>query len=536
MKRVFHLSALLGLLLLSPGLANAQPVADYRDVTEMNQAIDALNGALDGRVRVERFGRSEEGRVTKMLRLRQMGAPGTLTIVRPKPVLLVECAMHSREWAAAETCMKMVEDFVALYPLSGLIGAFAPQSPLGRLPQILDKVDVLVIPMVNPDGRVFDDADGGNPFEYSAGIGWRKNRGIYPCAATGADETGIDLSRNFSVGWDDGDANRTCSDRKYRGPEPFAAKENRLMRKLVNNELIGQSYSVHGNGQSLNRTLSPGFNSAEVQSLVDQYNAAATHPDLIVGNGAGGGGNGQFTAWASGTSDTPGAPDEGTRRGINAYLMELPIRNYNASVYRLNLPGSQHGFRPTSAAFLEDMRAPMLAAFIQMMTQAAEPWRAMDPATGAAFACTGTGCRSDMALVGSRILSTPGDFVLATGRGALRMSNNPDPHEFLRPGRYTPQVGVQNASQDGASLTRTVRFSLERRLTGSTGNWTIMLFQPSDGPASRSLTLMPGEIEFITGPRITVSDGYEYRLTIRLDGTDDENRNDRHVFRFRGHN
>lgn len=536
-----HILSLLSLTLLlgfltPPDPARAQGVADYRDVVEMNAAIDALNGALDGRVRVERIGRSEEGRDIKMLRLRQVGPRGTITLLRPKPALLVECAMHAREWASAETCMRMVEDFVALYPLAPVLSALAPNSQLARLPALLDRVDVLVVPMVNPDGRVFDDTDGGNPFEYGPGIGWRKNRGIYPCAATGADEVGIDLSRNFSVGWDDGDAIRTCSDRKYRGPEPFAAKENRVMRRLVHNELVAQSYSVHGNGQSLNRTLSPGFASAEVQTLVDLYNNAAVHPDLVVGNGAGGGGNGQFTSWASGTSDNPGAPDEGTRRGINAYLMELPVRAYNGSVYRLNQPGRQHGFRPTSAAFLEDMRAPMLATFLQMINQASEPWRVLDPFTGAAPACSGSGCRSDMALVGSRIVHAPGNFVHQTRTGALRMSNAPDPHEYLRPSRYAPMAGVQNASQSGGSLTRTVRFSVSRRPTGNSGGWTTLLFQPSDGPTHRSVTLAPGDISFVSGPRFSVLDGYEYRVTIFLDGVDDEARNDRHVYRFRGHN
>ena len=522
---------LLMALFLVAHQTRAQTVADYRDVTEMTQAIDALDGALDGRVRVFTAGRSEQGREIKVIHLRQRQS-GQLQRIRAKPAYLVECAMHAREWAAAEICMRMVEDFVDLYRVQPLLEALNISGPNTGLSDILDAVDIYVIPMVNPDGRAFDDQNGGDPFQFGPGSGWRKNRGEYPCISPPGQQTGIDLARNFSNGWDGRDASRVCADRKYRGPHPFAAKENRVLRKLVNNLLIGQSLSVHGNTQGFDRLAAPAFNSVPVQNFLTQYNALAT-PGLILGNGPGGGGNGQFPAWALNTADTAGQPDEGTRRGINAYMVELPVNNYAASPYRLNRPGTQNGFRPTNPTFFRDMRGPMLAGFLYMARQAANPWRPIDPITFAPAPCSGSACNSDFALVGSKIVAASSSgLVLGTRDGALRMSNTPDPHEYLRAGQYAPQVLVQNASLSGGATSRTVRFRLDR-LNGPLGSSTQMI--PLNGSTSRTVTLAPGESRLISGPAMPIRNGNEYRWTITLTGSDRVSLNDSHVFRFRAH-
>ena len=55
-------------------------------------------------------------------------------------------------------------------------------------------MDILLVPLANPDGRFFSQLAPGN-------VGWRKNRAPRP--AGGADDTvGVDLNRNFDIAWD----------------------------------------------------------------------------------------------------------------------------------------------------------------------------------------------------------------------------------------------------------------------------------------------------------------------------------------------
>ncbi len=100
------------------------------------------------------------------------------------------------------------------------------------------------VPMVNPDGYVFNETNDPN-----GGGMWRKNRRpIDDCF-------GVDLNRNYSYGWglNPGSSDNPCSD-LYRGPEPFSEPETQATRALMEQAQPSIAFSMHTFGDKF---LSP---------------------------------------------------------------------------------------------------------------------------------------------------------------------------------------------------------------------------------------------------------------------------------------
>lgn len=247
-----------------------------------------------------------------------------------------------------------------------------------RISDILDHVDIWVIPLVNPDGRDMDDQDGGNPEEFwtTSGIGqedwhpsttndntgWRPNAQPVSCSGFGFDYDmglGIDVNRAFSTDWWNETCGRCsehfdCGDNKYHGEFPFQAEEASVLRRFVNNHMISMSLSVHSYDSTVGAQTG---DSRVLDNFMDAWNNAAPPALELLARNGGGSGVGQFTAWLSqptmghcvggdraskecdpdvavsdptyGCPGTPNGacvtgPDQGTARGVVALLLELP--------------------------------------------------------------------------------------------------------------------------------------------------------------------------------------------------------------------
>ena len=132
-----------------------------------------------------------------------------------KPDVLITCGTHPREWATSESCLAFIDHMVK--------GAYSP-LPDPEVTELLESLEIWVVPFVSPGGRYYDDDRLGD----SAGNGWgdpdvnaawRKNRqwfDVFDCAsdwgtrdfsgkcdtATLGSHYGINVARNFSAGWD----------------------------------------------------------------------------------------------------------------------------------------------------------------------------------------------------------------------------------------------------------------------------------------------------------------------------------------------
>lgn len=126
---------------------------------------------------------------------------------------------HAREWIAAE---------MALYLAERLLVEAGTHDEVRR---DLDRVQVWVIPVTNPEGFAFTqrppDPAVTDPFQQPRM--WRKNR-----RDNGDGTFGVDLNRNWGYAWGGDGASGSTYSELYRGPVPFSEPENIALRDFLN--------------------------------------------------------------------------------------------------------------------------------------------------------------------------------------------------------------------------------------------------------------------------------------------------------------
>jgi murein tripeptide amidase MpaA len=142
-----------------------------------------------------------------------------IEIGRGDTAIAIDGGHHAREWISVMTPTCIADRLVR-----GDTG-----DP--RIHRILDRVRFAIVPIVNPDG-----------YEYSRTVDrtWRKNRrGGY----------GVDLSRNYSVGWGTAGSSGDTSSPNYRGASPFSEPETRAIRNLFDTRAFAAHVDFHSYSQ-----------------------------------------------------------------------------------------------------------------------------------------------------------------------------------------------------------------------------------------------------------------------------------------------
>jgi murein tripeptide amidase MpaA len=144
----------------------------------------------------------------KVLKLTNVATPG------PKPKLIINAAIHAREYTTAELVTRFGEYLVQNY------GKNADAT------WILDNQEVHLVLHANPDGRKHAEA----------GQFWRKN--THPVGCGDPNNWGIDLNRNYPFNWGccNGSSGSGCSE-TYRGPSAASEPETQAVRNYVQSEL-----------------------------------------------------------------------------------------------------------------------------------------------------------------------------------------------------------------------------------------------------------------------------------------------------------
>jgi hypothetical protein len=88
-----------------------------------------------------------------------------------------------------------------------------------------------IVPVVNPDGY---------QYSWSDKRYWRKNR---------RNGVGVDLNRNFSVGWGGDGSSKSERSEVYRGPYAFSEPESAALRDLALREKVKLHVDFHTYGQ-----------------------------------------------------------------------------------------------------------------------------------------------------------------------------------------------------------------------------------------------------------------------------------------------
>jgi murein tripeptide amidase MpaA len=175
---------------------------NYMNLTQVYDYLNTLVSLQPTLASTFVAGRSIQNRDIKGIAIR---APGT----GRRPGVLFHGGQHAREWITVP---------VALYVADQLIRRYGTDPYITSL---VNRFEWYIIPVMNPDGYVYT---------WNTDRLWRKNRrnnggGIY----------GVDLNRNWGVGWGGPGSSGTPSDETYRGTAPFSEPETRAIRDFILN-------------------------------------------------------------------------------------------------------------------------------------------------------------------------------------------------------------------------------------------------------------------------------------------------------------
>lgn len=178
---------------------------NYADYTGVSNYVNTLVSTYPGFVTRISLGNSVEGRDIFGMRVTSPVPP--IGGVR-KPVVVLNSLQHAREWITVTSNLYMTTELLSKYNTDA-----AAKS-------ILDEYELVIIPISNPDGY---------NHTWTNNRLWRKNRRV-----TGTNTRGIDLNRNWSVGWglSSGSSGSLSSD-TYRGPSPFSEPETQALRNYM---------------------------------------------------------------------------------------------------------------------------------------------------------------------------------------------------------------------------------------------------------------------------------------------------------------
>jgi len=199
-------------------VAAAEPAgyAYFHTHAESEAVIDAAVANHPSIAQKFSIGRSYQGREIWGIKLTANVAAGS----QGRPEVVIDGLIHARERASSELAIYMIELLAENYGVNTALGR--------RVTAILDTRVVFVIPILNPDGAIYD-------FKGGAFHKWRKNRQPIP----GSPAIGIDLNRNFGFKWNccGGSSGDPYSD-FYRGPSAWYAPETAALRDFINSRVI----------------------------------------------------------------------------------------------------------------------------------------------------------------------------------------------------------------------------------------------------------------------------------------------------------
>jgi len=194
----------------------------YRTLAEIHAQLDALAAANPLLATTFIAGQTLEGRDIKGIRFSAPDMPGNPRSARP--AVLFNGAQHAREWISPMTNM-----YIADFMLSGY-GTDA------RIQEILQNVEVFVVPVVNADGYVYT---------WTTQRLWRKNR-----RPNAGGTFGVDLNRNWGYQWGGIGSSSDPNSDIYRGTGPFSEPETQaLSNYFLANPRIRANIDFHSYGQ-----------------------------------------------------------------------------------------------------------------------------------------------------------------------------------------------------------------------------------------------------------------------------------------------
>ena len=224
-------------------------MADYLNVDETNSLIELLTLQFPNLCdRIVLPNLTAEGRSSFALKIHvgpEENRPGVLFLGN----------VHGEEWGSTDILMSLAQKLLNAAGGFNALSFGGFQMSADTVADMLQNVDIFLVPIVNPDGKAFSQSPA------SPDSLWRKNRR----PAANPQEIGVDLNRNFDWLWDISRffdpsvfvfsptdvgglvASEDPANDTYHGPAPFSEPESRNVRHLLDdNPRIRFLVDIHG--------------------------------------------------------------------------------------------------------------------------------------------------------------------------------------------------------------------------------------------------------------------------------------------------
>jgi hypothetical protein len=272
----------------------------YKDPVLVEQALRALAKRAPGLTRLVELGRSHGGRPIWALLVSDHA-----DVDEDEPSVLLDGGHHGNELLSIEAVLDAA---------SQLLSGYGRDAELTR---VVDGAAVWCVPLVNPDGN--------DRFVHVSRDGGRKNGRPWQDGDATVDGAGVDLYRNYPVGWGglgEVGSRSAPSHHRYRGPRAASEPEVQAMMALAERERFVASIDYHSNSTKiLVPYTDPSWtNPAPNEGRLIAEGLAATLPQQT---------NGRRYAVARNLYPVDGTAQDWLRfaHGTVALLVELPEHN-----------------------------------------------------------------------------------------------------------------------------------------------------------------------------------------------------------------
>ncbi|XP_023337842.1 carboxypeptidase B [Eurytemora carolleeae] len=195
---------------------------EYHRYAEIEKYLKKMAAKFPQFFSLEDLERTHENRSIYLVKI------GTSRLGSETPTALVDGGMHAREWITPATALQLIFNLISVF-----------KADKDSCMDPLQSMDWYIIPLLNPDG-----------YEYShtSDRYWRKNMRPAPL---GSDCPGVDINRNFPLGYGLGADSNPCSE-VYMGTEALSEPESKSLFNIVHrlNKTLVFYTSLHAFGQS----------------------------------------------------------------------------------------------------------------------------------------------------------------------------------------------------------------------------------------------------------------------------------------------
>lgn len=224
-----------------------------------------------------------------------------VSLGKGKAKTFINGSIHAREWISTSLNMYMLENYAKAYKTNRSIQGYNARN-------ILNNTTIWFMPMVNPDGVTLQQR-GLNAFpkkDHAQLI--KMNGGSRNFKRWKANAKGVDVNRNFSVGWKNVKNNaKGPSFQNYKGNKPLSSKEAQAVAKFVNEIKPQMTVNYHTSGRVLYwQYKQRGSRLTHDRTIARQISKMTGYQMLSAGSDPSGGGFLQwFTETQKGPSITP---------------------------------------------------------------------------------------------------------------------------------------------------------------------------------------------------------------------------------------